>query len=176
MKRFKMLLVVLMLLFSTNVMAEGWDFYFFGVNTKTFKDANYLKVAAGVATSIAVHTAGHYIYAGFTNINVTQDGFREVISGDYTNTEAREFAQAGFLAQSIGGLILTSIPYTRQSDFTKGYVAMEFLEVATYPMFWQGTSGDFNMSDRHNGDKDWEYAGHMAVAIHNMLRINWEKQ
>ena len=60
------------LIFITPVHA-GWDFYFFGVNTKTFKEADWKMVALGAATSIAVHTAGHYAYAKMRAIEYGDD-------------------------------------------------------------------------------------------------------
>lgn len=173
----KLILTVIIFCFlNTPVCAGGWDFYFFGVNPKTFKEANYWKVAAGAITSVAVHTAGHYAYAGLNRMSVRQDGFKEVVGYGYANREYREFAQAGFLVQNLVGLVLTSIPATRQSDFTKGYVAMAFFEIVTEPLFWPGENGDLNISNRHGGDATWEYIGFTALATHNVLRINWKKE
>ena len=154
----------------------GWDFYFFGVNTKTFKEADWKMVALGAATSIAVHTAGHYAYAVVHGMSVRQDGFSEMISFTENSPQRiREFMQAGFVAQHLVGLALTSIPYTRQTDFTRGYVAMAWIETATYPILWQ-KDGDLNWSHHFGGNRDWEFAAYMAVATHNVLRINWSKE
>jgi|ERR1035437_2386249 hypothetical protein len=153
---------------------KGYDFYYFGVNTKMLKEANYWKVAAGAITSVAVHTAGHYAYAGLNGMSVRQDGFNEVISGNEPK-QTREFMQAGFLTQNLIGLALTSIPVFRQSDFTKGYVAMAFIETVSYPLLWQN-DGDLYSSDKNGGNATLEYIGYSAVALHNLLRINWEKE
>lgn len=154
---------------------KGYDFYYFGVNTKTFKEANYWKVTAGAITSVAVHTAGHYAYAGLNGMSVRQDGFKEVVDRGYSDKNCREFAQAGFLTQNLIGLALTSIPAFRQSDFTKGYVAMAFIETVSYPLLWQN-DGDLYSSDKNGGNATLEYIGYSAVALHNLLRINWEKE
>ena len=160
------------LIFITPVHA-GWDFYFFGVNTKTFKEADWKMVALGAATSIAVHTAGHYAYAKLNGMSIRQDGFCEKISfSNYSAKQNREIAQAGFVAQHLVGVILTTIPATRHTDFTRGYVAMAWIETATYPIWWQ-KDGDLNWSHHFGGNRDWEFAAYMAVATHNVLRVNW---
>lgn len=150
------------------------DFYYFGVNTKMVKEANYWKVGAGVLTSVAVHTAGHYIYAGMTNMDVKQDGFLEVVDGSSSRREKREFSQAGHILQNGVGLILTSIPKTRQSDFTKGYVAAAWVETAFYPALFR-KEGDLNISHDNGGNADLEYGVNLLLATHNMLRVKWSK-
>jgi hypothetical protein len=158
-------------------LTDGWDFYFFGVNTKIFKeDVNYLKVGAGVVTSVAVHSAGHIIYGKINNMNFTFNGFQESIPSGYSDKQYREFSQAGFLAQNLGGLLLTSIPYTRQSDFTKGYVGTAFIMTVTYPLVWQHNDGDLYYSNIHGGNATWEYVGYTALATHNLFKIKWYKE
>jgi hypothetical protein len=150
------------------------DFYYFGVNTKTFKEANYWKVGLGGLTSFGVHIGAHWIYNGLYDMGGEQNGFLEVTDGNCESQKVREFDQVGFAAQNGVGFILTSIPYTRQSDFTKGYVVAAFAETSSY-ILWSGDHGDFNMSASHGGNRDWEYAINLFVATHNMLRVNWYK-
>lgn len=156
--------------------ADGWDFYFFGVNAKTFKEADYKMVALGAITSLAVHTAGHYLYAAAADMHVRQDGFKEIVSlSDNSTREIREFAQAGFILQHAVGVALTTIPATRQTDFTKGYVAFAFFETLSYPVIHQHT-GDLSLSDNNGGNGYADYAVFMTVATHNILRVKWEKE
>jgi hypothetical protein len=153
----------------------GWDFYFFGINTKMIKESDYKMVALGAVTSLAVHTAGHYLYAAAADMHVRQDGFKEIVSlSDNSTKEIREFAQAGFILQHAIGVALTTIPATRQTDFTKGYVAFAFLETLTYPAIHQHT-GDLSLSDNNGGNGYVDYAVFMTVATHNVLRVKWEK-
>lgn len=160
---------------SAHAQPIGWDFYFFGVNTKTFKEADWKMVALGAATSVAVHTAGHYAYAYAHGMNIKQDGFCEAIQERYPDQRMREFSQAGFVAQHLVGVILTTIPKTRQTDFTRGYVAFSWAQTATYPLFFNNNQGDLNVSHRYGSDRDLEYLAYMAVATHNILRVNWSK-
>jgi hypothetical protein len=151
------------------------DFYYFGVNAKTFKEANYKAVALGAVASVVTHTAGHYAYAGLTGMRVQQDGLHEIVDGKAPEHNLRDFSMAGFALQNGVGLILTSIPATRQSDFTKGYVTAAFVETAFYPAFFRGESGDLYMSNQYGGNADIEYAIFTAIATHNMLRVKWHK-
>jgi hypothetical protein len=107
-------------------------------------------------------------------MDIRQEGFKEIVPYGYEARQYREFAQAGFLTQNLFGLLLTSIPFTRQSDFTKGYVAMAFIETVTYPLIWHD-DGDLYNSNKFGGNATNEYIGYMAIATHNMLRIKWNK-
>jgi hypothetical protein len=152
---------------------KNYDFYAFGVKAETFKpkNMNYFAVAAGVVTAIAVHEGGHYLYAGLNHMSVRQNGFYEVAAYGYSAQQYREFASAGHIAQAVGGLILTSIPYTRQTSFTKGYVVAELLETTLYSQAFRH-DGDLVMS-RQYGGSGWEEYGYDVIAVHNVLRIKW---
>jgi uncharacterized protein YceK len=173
MKKLVIALLVVML-FGCGAIKEtvkNSDFYYFGVNTKMVKEANYWKVATGALASVAVHTAGHRIYAQINNMNLRQEGLEEWLAYGYSAKQSRECAQAGLALQNGIGLILTSIPYTRKSDFTKGYVVSAWTETAFSPLI----SNDLNSSNEHGGNRDWEYGINLFVATHNMLRVNWYK-
>ncbi|MCK9570043.1 hypothetical protein M0R72_13960 [Candidatus Pacearchaeota archaeon] len=168
-----MVIALLICLSTAPAHAGGWDFYFFGVNTKTFKEADWKMVVMGAATSIAVHVGGHYAYAAANGISIYQDGCREVI-GPASTKQLREFNQVGFALQHAVGLALTSIPWTRQTDFTRGYVVAAWVETAVYPAL-NHKQGDLYWSNHYGGNSDYEYAAYMAVATHNLFRVNWAK-
>ena len=173
MKKTILLAILFLLVSCLPVQAQGYDFYFFGVNPKVLKNSDWKMVALGAATSVVVHTAGHYLYAAANDIHVRQDGFKEMISTrENSAREIREFAQAGFVLQHAVGLALTTISATRQTDFTKGYVVAAFAETVSYPILHQ-QQGDLITSDRYGGDRDLEYIGYMAVATDNLFRIKW---
>jgi hypothetical protein len=170
------LCLLLMALTSLPVHAGGWDVYCFGVNTKAFKEADWKMVVLGAATSLAVHTGGHYAYAGLSGMSVRQDWLSEIISfADSNPKQIREFMQAGFVAQHAVGLLLTTIPATRHTDFTRGYVAFAWFETATYPLHW-ASDGDLYWSDVYGGNRDMEYFVFMVIATHNLLRVSWKKE
>jgi len=175
MKKIICSIVLILVLTSVPAIAGGYDFYFFGVNLETFKtkNLNYPAAILGGLTAAAVHIGSHYAYAGLTHMSVTQCGFEERIPYGYSDQQYREFATVGHFGQALVGLLLTSIPATRQTSFTKGYVIWETIDVSTYPLLCTGSKGDINMS-RQFGGSDWEHAGYSAIAIHNLLRINWK--
>lgn len=150
---------------------SNWQFYFFGVDLQWAKTAKWEYVAAGVATSVLVHVAGHYIAADITGSKIRQDGFKEIITY-YKDSDARWIGRAGFIAQNGIALILTSFEKTRQSDFTRGFVIASALETWTYPVRYN-EDGDLAMINKAGGNKDIEYGIYSAVAAHNMLRLKW---
>ena len=161
---------------SAQAQVKGWDFYFFGVNAKTFKEADYKMVALGAATSAVVHVGGHYAYAGLHKMSVRQDGFIEVISfNEHSPQQIREFMMAGFVLQHAVGFALTTIPATRQTDFTRGYVVHAWAQTVGYPIFLH-KEGDLHWSNHFGGNSDLEYAVYLAAATHNVLRVNWSKE
>lgn len=175
----KKLIVVFVLLLSActslKETVKNSDFYYFGVNAKTFKEANYWKAGAGALASVATHTAGHYAYAGLTGIHIRQQGLSEVVDGNLPAHNLRDFFTSGFALQNGIGLILTSIPVIRQSDFTKGYVTASFIEIVFYPAVYR-TDGDLNQLSEHGGNGDLAYGIFTGIATHNMLRVNWKKE
>jgi hypothetical protein len=154
--------------------ARGYDFYFVGVNMQGIKGIKPLPFVVGAASAVIAHTASHYVYAGLNGMKIHQDGLSEVVSYGYSRKQYREVSQAGFIGQHLVGFALTSIPCTRHSSFTKGYVSAAFLETATYPLIWRGQEGDLNQSEKDGGNANLEYAGFLAIATHNLLRVNFK--
>jgi hypothetical protein len=159
-------------------LTKGYDFYFFGVNLETFKakNLNYPAAIAGGITAVLVHTGGHYLVAGLNGVSIKQEGLHEIYDFSKMNDrQCRDIASGGAIAQAIGGLILTSIPATRQSSFTKGYVIVEAVETISHPFVWNGYNDDTGMSINHGGS-NWEMVGYDAIASHNLLRVKWYKE
>ena len=53
------------ILFTIPVHANAqsdYEFYFFGINLKSFQESNWLKVTAGAVASVLVHELGHALY------------------------------------------------------------------------------------------------------------------
>lgn len=170
-------IIFLLLFVSVNSQAagrfsiKGYDIYFFGIDINALEDSNYLSVAGGVAASFAVHTAGHWLYATSQGLPIRQSGLNEQL-GSSDQGHIRKFCQSGFALQNMVGLILTSLPQTRYSDFTKGYVAAAFLEINSYPALWTGSDfGDLKVSGLNGGNEWGEYAVYLSIASYNTLRI-----
>lgn len=140
------LLVSLFLLTSCG----GTKFYFFGVDMDWVKDATVEDAGVmllGMATSFASHELAH---------EFTEDG---------TSTEGH----VGFFVQSLLATTLTSFEATRYSYFTRGVVAMNNIQIWSYPIRRGWSGGDIGLMDE--GSQWW--AVYSGVAAHNTLRIQW---
>ena len=128
----------------------GTKVYFFGVDMEWVKDADLEDVgvmALGMATSFASHEIAH---------ELTENG---------TSTEGH----AGFFVQSLLATALTSFEGTRYSYFTRGVVAMNNIQIWSYPVRRGWSGGDIGLMD--DGSKWW--AVYSGVAVHNTLRMQW---
>ena len=179
----KYLLILLLLLCSCG----GTKFYFFGVDADIFKEAqakDWAHVTVGAVSSIAAHVGGHWVAGEIFDIDYEFKDFytKEEVSydcwnGDCSNSDLRWFARGGFVLQNGIGLVLTSFEATRYSYFTKGYVATSAIDTWSYPVRHYGSDyNDMKMLDAHGGNGDLEYGIYSAIALHNMLRIPWEKE
>jgi len=169
----KLLIVLVLVFFSTPTFAGDYQFYFFGINSKFFKEAKWGYIVLGVATSAATHWVGHMAYGKIVGADVGTDGvWRETIR-NASPTDNANFARSGFVAQSIVGLVLTSFEKSRKWDFTKGYVAMNAIEIWTYPIRWRN-EGDIHLLNKYgNGNAEW--AGYSVIALHNILREDFKR-
>jgi len=180
----KVSLIIFLLLFLCS--CGGTKFYFFGVDADIFREAeakDWAKVGAGVVTSVAVHTAGHWA-AGeifdvdfkFKDCYTKEEVSNECWDGGCSDSDLRWFARGGFVLQHSVGLALTSFETTRYSYFTKGYVGSAAIGTWAYPLYHHGSDyHDFKMIDEHGGNGDLEYAIYSTIALHNVLRVPWYK-
>jgi len=169
--------IFLLLLLLLNISCAGTKFYLFGVDTDVIKDATrgeILEAAAGAVVSMGTHVAGHYLLAEIFDVEIHQDGRREVVDSYESDSDVRWFARGGFLLQSIVSTSLTSLETTRHSYFTKGYVLTTAISIWSYPLRY-GSDGDYGCLDDHGGNWELEYGIYSAVALHNMLRVPWKK-
>jgi len=174
----KYLLVLLLLLCSCG----GTKFYFFGVDADIFKEAqakDWAHVTAGVVSSVAVHTAGHWAAAEIFDVDFE---FRDYYTKEHvteydSDSDLRWFARGGFVLQHAVGTALTSFEATRYSWFTKGYVASAAVGTWTYPLYHYGSDyHDFRLLDDAGGNGDLEYGIYSAIGLHNLLRVPWIKE
>ncbi len=60
---FALLAVMIITIIPVHADAQSdYEFYFFGINLKSFQGSNWLKVTAGAVASVLVHELGHALY------------------------------------------------------------------------------------------------------------------
>ena len=150
------------------VQAKGdYELYFFGVNIDSFNDCNWLHVIAGAAASLLVHELGHALYLESQeqkwNFELSaSSGMAITFSDSISQRQYRDFGRAGFALQTGIGLLLASIPASRGSDFTKGWVGINTVQLYTYDVREHEHGNDFSMIDKGGGNPDLDM-GIMAV-------------
>ena len=82
----------------------GFDVYFLGVNLKTLKGSNWMKIAAGAAASILTHELGHALYLESRgkewSLETSSSGFAVITPDSLTDREHRSLGRAGYLLQT----------------------------------------------------------------------------
>jgi len=169
MKKILFVLVAL-LVFTWPASLPAADFYFLGINAKWIKKADWKQVALGAVLSPVVHELGHIAV-----MELTGTPYRWVAPAKFEfdqpdESTARWICRSGFIAQHGFGLLLTS--FQRESDFTRGYTASSFFLHGTYLLRNQ-KSGDVNTMNNNHGNGHGEWAAFGALAVHNLLRIEW---
>ena len=155
MKTFILVLIIfLSVLSNTATAGDGMEFRFFGINPADFKDRNPIKVVIGGFASHIVHEMGHVVIGNMLDMDTEYDfADRVVYSNDYdnsTNSEKTLFHAGGFIATTIVGTVITSIPATRHSDYTLGFNGFSAIHDTMYGL--TGGLNDEQYSDVHNLD------------------------
>ena len=171
------ILSALFIFFSTVAFAQsGFDFYFFGQNIKTLQNSNWLKVAAGAVASVCIHELGHALY--LESIGKSWDFKASIPSGFAIHTEDnladgqwRNFGRTGFALQSLIGAGLTFFEGTKYSDFTKGWVTMNAVQVFSYKGRRHDNGDDFELIERGGGNSDLELAAFSVLSFNNLIRL-----
>jgi hypothetical protein len=177
-KRFPLFLALVFLLLSPNraFSESAFEFIFFGVNIKALEQADWKKVAVGALASILVHELGHALYLEMQgkdwDLRASGSGFAIQTSDVLSDEECREFGRAGFLLQTSIGLVLTSFEKTRQSDFTKGWAAMNVAQVWSYNWRSHDDGDDFAMIDRGHGNGDSDHHAFCFMSMVNFMRMD----
>ena len=118
----------------------------------------------------AVHELGHILYLDSQgkdwNLFQSSSGFVVHTDNYLTDRQYRNFGWSGFAFQAGIGTILTSFESTKHSDFTKGLVSMNAVELWTYEHRNHDGGDDFALIERGNGDKIVNF-GTLAVISHN---------
>jgi len=178
MKKFAGIVTMLVLLLGVpckSLASESdYQFYFFGINAKFIKSANWRQIAVGAVASFATHWGAHYAYGQLSGMDVSYGVFNETMH-NATPDQKANFARSGFIAQAVVGLVLTSFEKSRNWDFTRGYVAMSAVEVWTYPIRNRDGGGDLGCIDEAGGNGNAEWAAYSLIAAHSLFRENFKK-
>ncbi|MBW1752614.1 MAG: hypothetical protein JRJ46_05820 [Deltaproteobacteria bacterium] len=159
----------------TSVARSDWEFYFFGVNLKDFKDCNWLIVATGAVASMLTHELGHALYLESQgkdwDLLPSSSGLAIHTDNYLTDKQYRNLGRAGFALQTGIGAILTSFESTKHLDFTKGWVSINVAQLYTYEQRKHDNGDDFALIERGNGDKGLNLGTLAFITQTNLLAI-----
>jgi hypothetical protein len=170
------ILVALILSYPIVVSAEGrFECYIFGVNIRTFEDSNWLKVAAGAVASILTHELGHAMYLEHASkdwdLKVSSSGLAIATPDRLSAGESLGFGMAGFVLQTAISTLLTSFEKTRNSDYTKGWVGANTIQLFSYKGRAHVDGDDFQMIERAGGDADQYHSVFTMISAYNFRRL-----
>jgi hypothetical protein len=166
--------------FNTNAQSD-YEFYFFGINLKSFQGSNWLKVTAGAVASVLVHELGHALYLqshgkDWDLQTSSSSGLAIETSDPLSNNQYRNFGRAGFALQTFIGAVLTNFDKTRYSDFTKGWLGMNAFQVCSYNVRNHDIGNDFEMIERGGGNGDFEFGVFSLISSYNLLKMDISSQ
>lgn len=179
-KFFKIRIIVFSAFFifcATAAFAQsGFDFYFFGQNIKSLQNSNWLKVAAGAVASVCIHELGHALYLEANGKSwdfkaSIPSGFAVYTDDNLADGEWSNFGRAGFALQTLIGMGLTFFEETKYSDFTKGWVTMNVVQVLSYQGRRHDIGDDFELIERGGGNSDLELVTFSVLSYNNMIRL-----
>ncbi len=156
---------------------SDYEFYFFGINLKSFQDSNWLELTAGAVASVLVHELGHALYLqsqgkDWDLQSSSSSGLAIHTSDSLSENQYRNFGRAGFALQTFIGAVLTTFEKTRYSDFTKGWVGMNAFEVCSYNGRNHDIGHDFEMIERGGGNGDFELGVFYLISSYNLLKMD----
>ncbi len=177
----RIILSIVFLIGLTGAMpAQAMDFYVFGVNLKWFKNTepkDYGKMVLGGLACAVIHEGNHILYCKAKGMdydfNLKMNRLdAEILTSGASRKELKQMAMAGYIGDSLAGLLLTSFNKTRNSYFTKGYTLTHSIGLATYNLRAEDIS-DFETIRENSGNEDTFFYGIAAISAHNLLRQEW---
>ena len=155
---------------------SDWEFYFFGVNVKAFKDSNWAMVTTGMVVSMLTHELGHALYLESQgkewDMKQSPLGVNTYTNDHLTPSQYRKLGQSGFLLQTGIGTILSSFKGTKNLDFTKGWVSVNAVQVFTYNQRNQDDVNDFALIEKGGGDQRLALATLSFVSKYNVYNLD----
>lgn len=176
-KRTFAILVVALILLQPCVSAaqSDYEFYFFGINLKAFKNSSWLMLTAGAVSSMLAHELGHALYLESQgkkwNATASSSGLAIHTNNHLNDSQYRNFGRAGFAFQAGIGAVLTSFQSTKHSDFTKGWVSMNAAQLWTYDQRAHDSGDDFALIEKGHGDKRLDFGVLALVSQNNLMAI-----
>ena len=176
----KILLIALIILtVPIQVNAQDYQFYFFGINLKSFQNNNWLELTAGAITSILIHELGHALYLQTQgknwNFQTSSSCFSIHTSDFLSKSQSRNFGRAGFVLQMGIGSILTTFDKTKYSDFTKGWVGINALQICSYKIRHHDDGfSDFDRINKSDGNANLELGIFYLMGSYNLLKLERE--
>ena len=172
------------IIFTIPVNADAqsdYEFYFFGINLKSFKNSNWLELTAGAVASVLVHELGHALYLqsqgkDWDLQSSSSSGLAIHTSDPLSENQYRNFDRAGFAMQTFIGAVLTTFEKTRYSDFTKGWVGINAFQVCSYNGRNHDIGNDFEMIERGGGNGDFELGVFYLISSYNLLKMDMPAQ
>jgi len=167
---------------TVNANAQSdYEFYFFGINLKSFQGSNWLKVTAGAVASVLVHELGHALYLQSQgkdwDLQSSSSSGLAIHTSDFlSENQYRNFGRAGFALQTFIGAVLTTFEKTRYSDFTKGWVGINAFQVSSYNGRNHDIGNDFEMIERGGGNGDFELGVFYLIGSYNLLKMDMPAQ
>ena len=174
---FALLAVMIIAIIPVHADAQSdYEFYFFGINLKSFQGSNWLKVTAGAVASVLVHELGHALYLQSQgkdwDLQSSSSGLAIHTPDPLSDSQYRNFGRAGFALQALIGTALTTFEKTRYSDFTKGWVGMNAFQVCSYNGRNHDIGSDFKMIETGGGNGDMELGVFGLVSSYNLLKLD----
>ena len=156
---------------------SDYEFYFFGINLKSFQGSNWLELTAGAVASVLVHELGHALYLqsqgkDWDLQSSSSSGLAIHTSDPLSENQYRNFGRAGFALQSFIGAVLTTFENTKYSDFTKGWVGMNAFQVCSYNVRNHDIGSDFEMIEKGGGNGDFELGVFYLISSYNLLKMD----
>jgi hypothetical protein len=174
---FILLAVIIIVIIPVYADAQSdYEFYFFGINLKSFQESNWLKVTAGALASVLVHELGHALYLQSQgkdwDLRSSSSGLAIHTSDHLSENQYRNFGRAGFAVQALISTALTTFEKTRYSDFVKGWVGMNAFQVCSYNVRNHDIGNDFEMIEKGGGNGDLELSVFYLASSYNLLKLD----
>lgn len=160
---------------GSTMAGSAFDVYFLGMKVDSLRDYNWLQLTAGAVSSVLAHELGHALYLERSGkdweLRTSSSGLAIYTHDDLSDGNCKNLGRAGFALQTAIGALLTSFEKTRKSDFTKGWVGINSVQLYTYNFRSHNDGDDFNMIERGGGNPVFDQNIFAMLSIYNISRL-----